>query len=259
MEAPEIQTISETHTCPCGTPFEREVTVMLGSGGRQTRIGATLCPECEESERIERREWESQRSIDDTDPLARMAVAGVNVRKFGGLTLDEMGPSPAVTAAKRFAGEVERCGAWQFVQGLYLAGPTGVGKSQLAVSTLRQILEDGYRGRIVFDRARALITTIQDRYGTGTVDAVIEQRRKAGVWLLDDIGTEKPTADAFRILEDILDSREGHPTILTSNDGPQQLAERWAPQDTAGRLWSRLGPQNYRAVIMDGEDRRFAA
>ena len=257
LAQPGVGTETEVAACiDCGQPFEREVTLIEGR-----RIAYPRCSVCDVRIGEENRAH-AERIADAQSPkasFARLAAAGVNVRKFGHLTLETMGKSLAQSAALTFALEVKRAGPWDFVRGLYVAGPTGVGKSQLAVSTLRELLEAGYQGRIVFDRARALITTIQDRYGTGTVEQVEAQRRTAGVWCLDDIGTEKPTADAFRILEDMLDAREGHPTILTSNLTPVELAEHWSAIDVQGRLRSRLGPQNYRAVVIEGDDRRMVA
>jgi hypothetical protein len=248
---PEIRTETETRTCQCGTDFRADVAVF----GR-ARLGPTRCPVCDAAETERHR----QAFVSEVgDPLPRLAAVGVNVRKHGGLTLDDMGTASAIIIARSFVRRTMRAGAWDFLQGLYLAGPTGVGKTQLAVATMRELVDQGYRGRIVFDRARALVTTIQDRYGSGNVDDAIASRRTAGLWVLDDIGTEKPTPDAFRILEDILDCREGHPTILTSNLEPGQLAEQWADKDNLGRFRSRIGPQNYESVVLDGDDRRFDA
>jgi len=259
------RTETETFHCvQCGQPFERETLVLpnpRGPGYEPKRYGPPHCEGCS-AEIAKESEAQAARIAEmgkgrTAEPLARLQAAGVNVRVFGRLTLDDMGSSLATEAARSFVRQVMRAGPYDAVRGLYLGGPTGVGKSQLAVSTLRALLEQGYTGSIAFDRGRSFITTVQDRYGSGSVDHVIDARRKAGVWLLDDIGTEKPTADAFRILEDILDARQGHPTILTSNLDPGALAEQWAPQDTQGRFASRLGPENYRAIVLDGDDRRF--
>lgn len=242
----------ETAVCRCGQPFERTVTVI-----GVARVGPSVCPACEEADRIRERDYAEARAPKPTNALDHLAAIGVNVRVFGRLTLEEMLKEPAIVAAFGFVHEVTKAKPHDFVQGLYFAGPTGTGKTQLAVSTLRALLDWGYQGRIVFDRARALVTTIQDRYGQGNVDDVIEKRRNAGLWVLDDIGTEKPTPDALRIIEDVLDARQGHPTILTSNESPAELAQRWAPHDTQGRFASRLGPMNYRHIVLDGDDRRF--
>jgi hypothetical protein len=118
------------------------------------------------------------------------------------------------------------------------------------------LIEAGVSGRaIVYDRARAMVTQLQDCYGTSNVDVFSERRRRCKLWVYEDAGTEKLTPDAYRILEDIIDRREGHPTIITSNLERGELATRW--QEIAGweRFQSRLAP--FRSAKMDGLDLRF--
>lgn len=252
-EAPQVETRTETRTCinaDCGAEFEAQI---IGIG--PASLGPKRCPDCVSEEEAEER-MAAISTRPSLSPEAELERIGVNVRKHLVVDLVGMGDGKAVKYAESFIHDVLSADRFTFVKGLYLSGETGVGKTQLAVATIRDILERGYQDPIVFDRARSLITTVQDRYGHGSVDEVIEKRRKAGVWVLDDIGTEKPTPDAFRILEDIIDRREGHPTILTSNLTPRELADHWAPQDVAGRFESRIGPQNFRYVSMVGADRR---
>ena len=75
------------------------------------------------------------------------------------------------------------------------------------------------------------------------------------MWVYDDAGTERLTADTFRAFEDILDRRGGKATLVTSNDTRRATAERWAAQDGWARLRSRLAP--YHEVAMGGQDWRF--
>ena len=189
-----------------------------------------------------------------------MEALGVNMREHGRLTLADMDAAPEVSQAGKvmaWCDEVEALGAYDSMDALYLVGDTGVGKSQLAVSAMRYLLERCYpERRIVYDRARAFVTTIQDRYGTGTVDRVIDKRRRAGLWVLDDLGTERHTDDSFRIIEDIMDRRMGHPTIWTSNLTPEQLGERWSEQAGHERFQSRLA--GFRFLTIKGDDRRFS-
>lgn len=246
MTAPEI-TI-ERRLCPgCRAEFDVEVVTVLGKRVRMQ----SYCDDC--TSIVDAVEPAPVR----TSALAEMDTLGVNVRRHGALRLAELDPSPAVEAAREFADAVLAAGRWREVRGLYLWGPTGNGKSQIAASVVRDLLERGVQSSaIVYDRGRAMITQLQDLYGTGDVDAFSERRRRAQVWIYEDAGTEKLTADAFRVVEDIFDRREGHPTLVTSNYDRQAMAERWQGQEGWERLRSRLGP--FRAVAMAGTDRRFA-
>jgi DNA replication protein DnaC len=111
---------------------------------------------------------------------------------------------------------------------------------------------------VVFDPADRLITKIQDSYGSGT-DPLIEVRKRAGLYVLDDLGREKDTTDALRTICTILEEREGAPTVITSNALPRALGDRAKDADLWARVASRLGDEVYRYVAVEGRDRRFAA
>ena len=185
-----------------------------------------------------------------------MDELGINVRRHGHIGINEMEPAPVRKELASFLEGVVKAGPWTEANTLYLWGPTGTGKSQAAVAVVGELLRRGMpRRRIIYDRGRAMITQLQDRYKTGHVDEFSEVRRKCGLWVYEDAGTEKVTPDAFRVLEDVLDAREGKPTIITTNQSRHFFAERWRQIDGWERLQSRLGP--YRAIEFKGVDRRL--
>src|SRR5690606_21483625 len=108
---------------------------------------------------------------------------------------------------------------------------------------------------VVFDYALSLISRIQDTYNTGaSADEILDRRINAGIWILDDLGTEKPSDDVVRRLTRIFAEREGRPTLVTSNVPPDQLEQR---HPEFFRLASRFGPRIFRVVEVRGRDRRF--
>lgn len=244
-----FKTRHETAVCrQCGDEFRSIVTAF---GGRELR--SYDCDPCLR---------EAQAGVPATarDPLIDLERIGLNVRRHGRLTLEQLeaGGAEDIAALRTWCDTVLALKPWQEVRAKYLVGPTGTGKTQRMAAMARYLLERGYpASRIVFDRGRALVTSIQDAYGGGKVDAVLDRRRKAGVWFFDDAGTEKVTPDAFRIVEDILDAREGHPTVWSSNDGPEDLVDRWADgaEVATHRFRSRLAIFEFEKV--DGNDRRF--
>src|SRR5690606_3477547 len=110
-------------------------------------------------------------------------------------------------------------------------------------------------GAVVFDYALSLISRIQDTYNTGeSTDEILNRRIRARVWILDDLGTEKPSDDVVRRLTMIFAEREGRPTLVTSNFPPHELEAR---HPEFFRLASRFGPRSFRTVEVRGRDRRF--
>ena len=199
--------------------------------------------------------------VKTADPLDWLQALGVNTRKHGNATFstfDGTAAPRAVHASEEFAAEAVTAGRHSRVRGLYLVDQAkGTGKSHLAVAIMQWVHERRPKLRIVFDPSDRLITRIQDSYGTGTTDALIEKRRAAGLYVLDDLGREKGTDDALRTLATILDEREGAPTVITSNALPHELARRYHDAGLWDRVASRLGDVVYRYVRVPGRDRRF--
>lgn len=253
----ESEVRTETRPCrACGNDVEASV---LYVDGRRTPSPPITCDACLEAE-----EADLARAglvLVDAKPVDirdRLRAIGVNTRKHGDATLADF-DSDGIPweAAKELATTTVGAGRHDRVRGLYLVGDVGVGKSHLAVAIMRRVLQEGDGVTVVYDSADRLITKVQDSYGHGTTDQLIEHRAAADLYVLDDLGREKPTADALRVLVTILDEREGAPTVITSNYKPIQLGMRHGNEVEWGRVQSRLGDEVYRYVLVEGRDRRF--
>lgn len=194
--------------------------------------------------------------------LEHMNDAGANAAEHGSATLHNFDADndlnrAALVQAQLFVEDVKRAGPYDPVRGLYLWGETGTGKTHLAVAVLRELLlttsipPHGF----VYDHASELIARIQDTYSTKTSTfAVLDRRTTAKVWVLDDLGTERASADVVQHLTLIFTKRAMRATVITSNLAPAQFEQR---NPELLRVGSRLGPAYFRVVEVRGRDRRF--
>jgi DNA replication protein DnaC len=110
--------------------------------------------------------------------------------------------------------------------GLMLIGPSGVGKTHLAVATLKQlILTKGIP--CLFCDYRELLKQIQNSYNPSVQTTELELLQpvfQTEVLVLDDLGAVKPTEWVWDTVSVILNTRynETRTTIITTNfqDGP---------------------------------------
>jgi DNA replication protein DnaC len=117
-------------------------------------------------------------------------------------------------------------------KGLLLMGPSGVGKTHLAVAALKELIRRGHAG--LFCDYRELLKEIQASYNPAsesTEMGVLEPIRTVELLVLDDVGASKPSAWVLDIIGLVLNARynERRMTILTTN----YLDETAAPENGA--------------------------
>src|SRR5215469_884469 len=105
-------------------------------------------------------------------------------------------------------------------KGLLLIGPSGVGKTHLAVAALKELMRRGHNG--LFCDYRELLKEIQASYNPAsesTEMGVLEPIRSAEILVMDDLGASKPSAWVLDIIGLVLNARynERRMTILTTN------------------------------------------
>jgi len=141
-------------------------------------------------------------------------------------------------------------------KGLMLMGPSGVGKTHLAVACLKELIRRGHQG--LFCDYRELLKDIQASYNPGSESTelrVLEPIRTAEILVLDDLGASKPSAWVLDTIGLVLNARYNArlTTLITTNyldalksDGkptrtPQGEALRAVREDTlAERIGERI-------------------
>jgi DNA replication protein DnaC len=141
-------------------------------------------------------------------------------------------------------------------KGLMLMGPSGVGKTHLAVACLKELIRRGHQG--LFCDYRELLKDIQASYNPGSESTelrILEPIRTAEVLVLDDLGASKPSAWVLDTIGLVLNARYNArlTTLITTNyldsakpDGkptriPQGEAIKAVREDTlADRIGERM-------------------
>jgi len=129
-------------------------------------------------------------------------------------------------------------------KGLLLMGPSGVGKTHLAVAALKELIRRSHNG--LFCDYRELLKEIQASYNPAsesTEMGVLEPVRTAEILVLDDLGASKPSAWVLDIIGLVLNTRynEKRMTILTTN-----YFDEMASNDSSARL-----PGGQRVVVKE--------
>jgi DNA replication protein DnaC len=131
-------------------------------------------------------------------------------------------------------------------KGLCLIGPPGIGKTHIAVSVLRRLVEEKHVRGLFYD-VRDLLRVIRSTYNpvvrTAEMD-ILRPVMTAELLVLDDLGAEKPSAWVEETMNLIVNTRynERRPTIFTTNyeDLPDEAEVDSLKARVGFRLHSRL-------------------
>jgi len=123
-------------------------------------------------------------------------------------------------------------------KGLLLIGPSGVGKTHLAVASLKELIRRGHAG--LFCDYRELLKEIQASYNPAsesTEMGILEPIRTAEILVLDDLGASKPSTWVLDIIGLVLNARynERRVTILTTNYFDEEPNAEPAPRLPGGQ------------------------
>jgi DNA replication protein DnaC len=118
--------------------------------------------------------------------------------------------------AEKFVGEFPSSGE----KGLMLMGPSGVGKTHLAVACLKELIRRGHQG--LFCDYRELLKDIQSSYNPGSESTelrILDPIRTVEVLVLDDLGASKPSAWVLDTIGLVLNARYNSKltTLITTN------------------------------------------
>ena len=121
----------------------------------------------------------------------------------------------AVRIAKEFAASFPLC-----AKGLLLIGPTGIGKTHIAMAVLREVTLRGFHG--IYYNTRELLSALRATYNAKAPQSeaeILNQVVRAELLVLDDLGAERFTEWMDDMMHLVIDGRYNRrlQTILTTN------------------------------------------
>ncbi len=124
-------------------------------------------------------------------------------------------------------------------KGLLFMGPSGVGKTHLAVAALKELIHRGHAG--LFCDYRELLKEIQASYNPASESTemkILEPIRTVEILVLDDLGASKPSDWVRDIVGIVLNARynENRTTIITTNYLDNPASEGEATRLPGGKL-----------------------
>jgi len=137
--------------------------------------------------------------------------------------------------------------------GLFLHGPTGTGKTHLAVAVLRETSRPRPRFVSAAELMLSLRQSFRDRARFSEEEIIDRYSDECGVLVLDDLGVEKPSEFTVQSLNLIIERRYVaiKQTIITSNFSIGEIAER-----VGDRIASRIAGM-CKVIELQGNDRRI--
>ena len=131
----------------------------------------------------------------------------------------------------------------EYTNSIFITGPVGVGKTHLAIAFMRKTMLDATNEQ-KFYPANDIILKLKNTINSDTSTEqgfYNELKYRKVLYVIDDIGTERPTEYSMQAWYKIIDDRYSSmaPTIYTSNLSIPEFAERYGDR-MASRLSSGL-------------------
>lgn len=186
-------------------------------------------------------------AAEHADQLRRDShIENLGSKTFDNFLVEGISPDPTVRATVRRAFDRSKAFAENPENWLLLGGTYGCGKTHLAAAIANHCIAAGRA--VLFLNTPDLLDRLRAGFAPGADDSYADRFAEicnAPILILDDLGTESPTAWAVEKLYQILNYRYNAklPTVITTNreikDIEPRVASRLADTEMVGNLYMR--------------------
>lgn len=220
-------------TCPeCGGPARQRIVRKDGS------VHPVMCDECGTKARAAVDERERIARTPPTDAV--LERSGVDMEVWMRARLEHVGEGPPVKAVRRMLAAMGRGEGY----GLFLHGATGVGKTHLAISAMREAVEGSPPdSRWAFARFTRCVWLESSLFRSESREAEVRKLCRVPFLVIDEL---QPGAPWFMAcLAALLEERTHRWTIITSNLSLPELARIEVIDRVADRIAGICEPVEY--------------
>lgn len=252
------QKLIKTYICDgCGRKVEqKEMVIPMGPRKGEVIIADLGC-KCEDIRLVEQAIRQGKQNklrkikrIFEGNSMLNKSLEKANFKNYNP-------PTAQLHEAKRTLLEYARNFDKSSSGNVLLVGPYGTGKSHLAVSVIKELIDKGFT--CLFLSVPKLLSKIRETYNSKSEFSemeIFELIESVDLFVLDDLGAEytnlKNATDNWTHtkLFEVLDNRSGKPTIYTTNLSGNQLEAKLNE-----RNFSRI-LDGTEVISMDGPDYR---
>ena len=198
------------------------------------------CPHCEDTGYVDGRVCDCYRTLLRQEACRRLSeMSSLKLTDFDSLNLGyydtAVDPKLGISLRENMQNNIDCCRRYAdsfspTSRSLLLFGPTGLGKTHLALAVAKTVTEHGFS--VIYSSTQPLLRRMTDETFGREEGGCEEQLSSCDLLVLDDLGMEYINDASRACLYTVLNNRllQGRPTVISTNLSILQIKDRYGEQ-----------------------------